>query len=78
MGKKKLILGLCHCQLGIALFPKMGIPSRPRINGTVGTKCKKKPLINIQESLVRCYSFESNSGFKHRLALTLSHTQLIF
>lgn len=32
--------GLRRSQPGIALFPKMGIPSRPRINGTVGAKKK--------------------------------------
>lgn len=40
-------------------FPKTGIPSRPRINGTVGAgnrkrKKKKKRLINIQENLLCC------------------------
>lgn len=43
--REKWSLGLCHSQLGIALFPKMGIPSRPRINGTVGAKKWKNSSI---------------------------------
>lgn len=50
-GKKMIIAALSqHSQ-----FPKTGIPSRPRINGTVGAgNRKKKRLINIQENLLCC------------------------
>lgn len=35
---EKRLLGPCHSQIAIALFAKMGFPSWPRINGTVGAK----------------------------------------
>lgn len=35
---EKRLLGPCHSQIAIALFPEMGFPSWPRINGTVGAK----------------------------------------
>lgn len=59
-------------------IPKDGNSQSAKNKWNSWHQMQKKPLINIQESLVHCYSFESNSGFKHRLALTLSHTQLVF
>lgn len=43
---QKWLLGLRHRLRGIGLFPEMGIPGRPRINGTVGVKKQKKKKNN--------------------------------
>lgn len=60
-------MGVCHSHLGITLFPKMGIPSRPKINGTVGPESEKTHQYSRKPGLVIQYMRVNNTNLRSGL-----------